>query len=156
MTQQAGTTRGDRSALMVFLPVISRQTIIDLTNIGDKGGLLDQYRENGKYTAKTWHIYLASIGKFLKWLASSLSQPSGHRERFGITRDDIQSVRDSLDMFKKTLEADHIVQEQAVLSEESLRPRPCIEPCMAVAFHESAVIRGATDLALLAQGTELS
>ena len=27
---------------------------------------------------------------------------------------------------------------------------------MAVAFHESAVIRGATDLALLAQGTELS
>ena len=59
-------------------------------------------------------------------------------------------------MFKKTLAADHIVQEQAMLSEEGLRPRPRIEPWMAVAFHEPAVIRRATDLALLAQGTELS
>ena len=138
----------------MFLPVISRQTIVDLTNIGDKGGLLDQYRDSGKYTAKTLQIYLSS--KFLKWLASSLTQPSGHRERLGITWDDIQSVRDFLDMFKKTLVADHIVQEQALLSEEGLQTRPRIELWMAVAFHESAVIRGATDLALMVQGTELS
>ena len=59
-------------------------------------------------------------------------------------------------MYKKTLVANHIVQEQAMLSEEGLRPRPRIEPWMAVAFHESEVIRGATDLALMAQGMELS
>ena len=60
--QQAGTTRGDRSALKVFLPVISHQTLVDLTNIGDKGGLLDQYRDSGKYTAKTLQIYLSGVG----------------------------------------------------------------------------------------------
>ena len=154
-TQQPGTSRGDRSALKVFLPVITRQTIIGLTDMGDKDGLLDQYRDSGKYTAKTLGIYLASVGKFLKWLASSLTQPSGHRDRLGVSHDEIQGVRDSLDMFKKTLAADHIVQEQSMLSEEGLRPRPRIEPWMAVAFHESAVVRGATELALLAQGTEL-
>ena len=94
----------------------------------DRGGLLDQYRDYGKYTAKTVQIYLARVGEFLKWLASSLTQPSGHRDRLWISRDDIQSVRDSLDMVKKTLAADHIVQEQAMLSEEGLRPQPRIEP----------------------------
>ena len=89
MRQQTGTTRGDQSALKVFLPVISRQTIVDLTNIGDKGGFLDQYRDSGKYTAKTLHIYLSSVGKLLKWLSSSLTQPAGHRDLLGITWDDI-------------------------------------------------------------------
>lgn len=48
-----GTTRGDRSALKLFLHKISAQSVADLTLLGNPGGRLDTLVNDSQYVPKT-------------------------------------------------------------------------------------------------------
>ena len=58
--------------------------------IGDKGGKLDEFRAK-------------DIRKFLVWLGSALPEHTSHSDRLGISRELLDSVKDSIEMFGKSL-----------------------------------------------------
>lgn len=151
-----GTTRCDRSALKLFLPKVSAQSVADLTLLGNPGGRIDTLVNDGKYVPKTLSLYLTSVRKFLEWLSSSLPEPTAVRERLAIDAGHTETVCRTLNMFIKSLAVDHTKMEQLKLSEEGLRPTPKIQAWMEAEFQRSDVIKDAAMLAERARHSKLS